>query len=92
MKHGMANSVDPDEMAHNEPSHHDIHCLQKCLLGLKGFKKIQDQTTKLQHCIWLSLLILIIITFCICPQRHIFLCHGLNMMVISVYFLFHSNR
>ena len=25
-----ANSVDPDEMAHNEPSHQDIHCLPFC--------------------------------------------------------------
>ena len=26
-----ANSVDPDEMAHNEPSHLDLHCLPFCL-------------------------------------------------------------
>ena len=25
-----ANSVDPDDMAHNEPSHLDIHCLPSC--------------------------------------------------------------
>ena len=25
-----ANSVDPDEMAHNEPSHQDLHCLPFC--------------------------------------------------------------
>ena len=25
-----ANSVDPDEMAHNEPSHQDLHCLLSC--------------------------------------------------------------
>ena len=23
----LANRVDPDEMAHNEPSHLDLHCL-----------------------------------------------------------------
>ena len=28
---GFANSVDPDEMAHNEPSHLDLHCLL-CLI------------------------------------------------------------
>ena len=28
----MANSVDPDEMAHNEPSHLDLHCLHRCVL------------------------------------------------------------
>ena len=25
----MANRVDPDETAHDEPSHQDLHCLQK---------------------------------------------------------------
>ena len=25
-----ANSVDPDEMAHNEPSHLDLHCMPFC--------------------------------------------------------------
>ena len=31
----MANSVDPDEMAHYEPSHLDLHCLQRYLyMGL----------------------------------------------------------
>ena len=25
-----ANSIDPDEMAHNEPSHQDLHCLPFC--------------------------------------------------------------
>ena len=35
----MANSVDPDEMAHYEPSHLDLHCLQRQLIwsaGLEG--------------------------------------------------------
>ena len=26
----FANSIDPDEMAHNEPSHQDLHCLPFC--------------------------------------------------------------
>ena len=26
----FANSADPDEMAHNEPSHQDLHCLPFC--------------------------------------------------------------
>ena len=37
----MANSADPDEMAHYEPSHLDLHCLQSYLVWsarLKGFK------------------------------------------------------
>ena len=28
----MTNSVDPDEMAHYESSHLDLHCLQKYML------------------------------------------------------------
>ena len=39
----MANSVDPDEMAHHEPSHQDLHYLQRylvCSVGLKGFKTL----------------------------------------------------
>ena len=28
----MANSVDPDEMAHYEPSHQDLHYLQRYLV------------------------------------------------------------
>ena len=31
----MANSVDPDETAHNEPSHQDLHYLQSICLGLQ---------------------------------------------------------
>ena len=26
----LANSADPDEMAHNKPSHQDLHCLPFC--------------------------------------------------------------
>ena len=25
----MTNSIDPDEMAHDEPSHLDLHCLHR---------------------------------------------------------------
>ena len=35
----MASSADPDEMAHYEPSHQDLHCLGKKMfwsVGLKG--------------------------------------------------------
>ena len=28
----LANSVDPDETAHNNPSHQDLHCLPLLLL------------------------------------------------------------
>ena len=31
IKNRMANSVDTDEMAHYEPSHLDLHCLQRYL-------------------------------------------------------------
>ena len=39
----MANSVDPDEMAHNEPSHPDLHCFQRYLFlvcRLKWLKRL----------------------------------------------------
>ena len=32
---GFANSVDPDELAHNEPSHQDLHCLTFSLSTLQ---------------------------------------------------------
>ena len=40
----MANSVDPDEMAHYEPSHLDLHCLHRYLVsvGMKGFMEIHS--------------------------------------------------
>ena len=34
----MASSVDPDETAHYEPSHLDLHCLQKNLSRSPGSK------------------------------------------------------
>ena len=48
IKNRMANSEDPDEMAHNEPSHQDLHCLQRYLIWsvmLKGLciKKISKE-------------------------------------------------
>ena len=32
-KNQKANSADPDEMAHYEPSHLDLHCLQSLFSG-----------------------------------------------------------
>ena len=40
-QHRIANSVDLGETAHDEPSHLDLHCLQKYQFrsaGLKGFR------------------------------------------------------
>ena len=34
----MANSVDPDETARNEPSHLDLYCLQRYLYWSVGMK------------------------------------------------------
>ena len=34
----MANSVDPDETALKEPSHLDLHCLQRYLYGSVGIE------------------------------------------------------
>ena len=43
----IANSVDPDETAHYEPSHPDLHCLHKYLfwvIGPKGLSYIQNRS------------------------------------------------
>ena len=34
----IGNSVDPDETAHDEPSHLDLHCLQKYMYSSVGMK------------------------------------------------------
>ena len=34
----MVNSVDADEMSHNELFHFDLHCLQSIIFGLQGLK------------------------------------------------------
>ena len=36
----MANSVDPDEMAHLEPSHLDLHCLLRYLFWAERLKAL----------------------------------------------------
>ena len=36
MVNKMASSVDPDEMAHYEPSHQDLHCLHRYLYQSSG--------------------------------------------------------
>ena len=37
----MSNSVDPDEMAHYEPSHLDLHCLQKTIIIACGSERVK---------------------------------------------------
>ena len=34
----MANSIDPDETAHYEPSHHNLHCLLRYLVWYAKMK------------------------------------------------------
>ena len=36
----MANNVEPDEMAHYEPSYLDLHCLQRYLFWSTGLKRL----------------------------------------------------
>ena len=49
----MANSVHPDEMAHYEPFHLDIHCLHRYLFwstGLKGLSlPLKDIGCRIRH-------------------------------------------
>ena len=37
----MSNSVDPDEMAHYEPSHLDLCCLQKLIIITCGSERVK---------------------------------------------------
>ena len=39
----IANSVDPDETAHYEPSHLDLHCLQRYLYWSVEMKGLRDR-------------------------------------------------
>ena len=41
LKYRMSNSVDPDEMAHYEPSHLDLCCLQKPILSPMAVKELK---------------------------------------------------
>ena len=41
----MSNSVDPDEMAHYEPSHLDLCCLQKPIIITCGSERVNDMST-----------------------------------------------
>ena len=36
----MSNSVDPDETAHDEPSHLDLRCLQKPIIVAYDSKRV----------------------------------------------------
>ena len=40
IKNKMANSVDPDEKAHYEPHHLDLHCLQRHVYWLAEMKEL----------------------------------------------------
>ena len=47
----MADSVDPDETAHYEPSHQDLHCLQWCLcwsVVMIGFNQISNSLDRIK--------------------------------------------
>ena len=41
----MAKSVDPDEMTPYEPSHQDLHCLQRYLVWFAGMKCLKGLDT-----------------------------------------------
>ena len=51
----MSNSIDPDEMAHHEPSHLDLCCLQKHIITACAVKELNNATP--------SLLIILILNF-----------------------------
>ena len=39
----MSNSVDPDETAHDEPSHLDLCCLQKPIFIACGSERVKNR-------------------------------------------------
>ena len=41
----MASSEDPDEKAHFEPSHQDLHCLHRYLYPSTGLKGLREMDT-----------------------------------------------
>ena len=49
VKNRMINSVNPDETAHDEPSHLDLHSLQKYLFWSTGLKEIRRMITPSGH-------------------------------------------
>ena len=44
--YAVAKSVDPDETAHNEPSHQDLHCLPFCFVFWLTFKYVKMDMSK----------------------------------------------
>ena len=44
----MSNSVDPDETAHYEPSHLDLHCLQKPVIIDCGSVRINSDVASMK--------------------------------------------
>ena len=42
----MANSIEPDETARNEPSHLDLHCLHRYLFSSEGLKRLTRSTRR----------------------------------------------
>ena len=39
----MADNADPDETAHNEPSHLDLHCLQKVKVLICRVERVKSE-------------------------------------------------
>ena len=47
--HPQANSVDPGDMAHYEPSHQDLHCLHRYLVWSEGLKEFNTDYYTFLH-------------------------------------------
>ena len=45
LKTYRASSVDPDEVAHNEPPHLDLHSLQVLIKFVFGILKVKEEIT-----------------------------------------------
>ena len=61
----MANSVDPDEMAHYEPSHLALHCLQKYLSFSTGLKRLSNDGVFCMQIFRVIMIISLFLAFCL---------------------------
>ena len=94
----FANSVDPEEMARNEPSHQDLHCLpfylifHLTLIFINGCVSIQRRMSPLQprYCIGVSMIFFFFFFFfflcccCFCLSLSL----SLSLSLLSYFILF----
>ena len=61
----MSNSEDPDEMAHYEPSHLELCCLQKPIIIACG-------SERLILCVYVCVCVCVCVCMCVCDVFHLY--------------------